>query len=631
MNKKAVISMSGGLDSTSLALHLLVEGYEVKAYAFNYGQKHSIELKKVQKNVKYLQKYDLPITLQIIDLRDCFNESASVLNKANNMVVPEGDYRDENMKSTVVENRNVIFSSIIYGKALAWANRTGDNVLISLGLHSGDHCFTGDTKILTPEGLKTVDTLNVGDKVFSLNPETQEICVDKCLDVIHKGFNNEIYTITTTSGDIRLTSEHEVYICNFNDYNKSKGYIKSISKKKVRELSVGDYMITSYKMPELSDSTINTINIKNIFESIDNHETFIDGNKFGFYRVNETKTRPYYINMPATEFVNLMAWYLSEGYTSRSSNPSASKYTSCFSQSMYKNVENCESIFNDLHVLDIPLSVTESKLVESGRPKEITYQFNSVISAIMQSCGCSSREKHIPVWLKNILYKSKDLRNSFIHTMCLGDGHYDEISQLWIYTSNSFELIQDLSELIKLNGYHVKLHKKNPKTQVRSISFGLKESKTGLVRMGDSAITKITNISVDTSKSEPVYDISVEKNHNFFAGQLGNVLISNSIYPDCRPESQEMAKELFRISNWGSEKVDYVAPFINIDKGEVLKAGVHACKTLGINWKTIYKNTISCYTPNDKGESCGKCGTCTERLEAFEKCGLKDPIKYQNL
>ena len=52
MTKKAVISLSGGLDSTMLLMTLLSERYEVRAYAFDYGQKHTIELEKVQKNLQ---------------------------------------------------------------------------------------------------------------------------------------------------------------------------------------------------------------------------------------------------------------------------------------------------------------------------------------------------------------------------------------------------------------------------------------------------------------------------------------------------------------------------------------------------------------------------------------------------
>lgn len=241
--KKAIISLSGGLDSTCLLMWLLSNDYEVKSYSFDYGQKHDIELKKVKKNIKFLQSKGLPVTHQVINLKDVFSDSASSLHQGGENI-PHGHYADENMKSTVVENRNVIFSAIIYGKALSWANKTQDDVVITQGLHSGDH----------------------------------------------------------------------------------------------------------------------------------------------------------------------------------------------------------------------------------------------------------------------------------------------------------------------------------------------------------------------------------------------------AIYPDCRPESQEMARELYKISNWGSERVDFIAPFINIDKSEVLKEGLEAMKKLEFSKsevKKVLKNTHTCYDPDEKGRSCGKCGSCTERLEAFEKNGMKDPIKYQ--
>ena len=42
------------------------------------------------------------------------------------------------------------------------------------------------------------------------------------------------------------------------------------------------------------------------------------------------------------------------------------------------------------------------------------------------------------------------------------------------------------------------------------------------------------------------------------------------------------------------------------------------------------KNTHTCYNPNEKGEACGVCGSCNERLEAWNYVGLADPIKYQS-
>lgn len=142
--KKAVLSLSGGMDSTSLLLHLLANNYEVKAYSFDYGQKHSVELERVKLNIEYLQSNKLPVTHSVIDLKSVFNESKSALTSSTE--VPEGHYAEENMKATVVENRNMIFSSIIQSKALSWANETKEEVVICLGIHSGDHAIYPDCR-----------------------------------------------------------------------------------------------------------------------------------------------------------------------------------------------------------------------------------------------------------------------------------------------------------------------------------------------------------------------------------------------------------------------------------------------------------------------------------------------------
>lgn len=142
---KAVLSVSGGMDSTGVLLHLLHKGYEVRCFSFDYGQKHRVELERLDKNIEHLTGRGFKVSLQRVNLRDVFSGSTSSLVNEG-VETPEGHYADENMKSTVVENRNGIFSSIIYGKALAWANSTRENVVISLGIHSGDHQIYPDCR-----------------------------------------------------------------------------------------------------------------------------------------------------------------------------------------------------------------------------------------------------------------------------------------------------------------------------------------------------------------------------------------------------------------------------------------------------------------------------------------------------
>ena len=133
----AVLSLSGGMDSTSLLLHLLRHQYKVYSLSFNYGQKHSVELIKLEKNLEYLKSKGFEVENRIVDIsfiKDIF--SSALL--TDGWKIPKGHYAEENMRQTVVPNRNAIFSSILYGYALSIANKENEHVVLSLGVHKGD-------------------------------------------------------------------------------------------------------------------------------------------------------------------------------------------------------------------------------------------------------------------------------------------------------------------------------------------------------------------------------------------------------------------------------------------------------------------------------------------------------------
>lgn len=141
--KYCVISLSGGLDSTCLMMYMLSRGYAIKAVSFDYGQTNKIELKRVKKNIEFLKSKGFDVDHRVIDLKSAFSYSASSL--TGHGEIPEGHYASDQMKSTVVENRNVIFSAIIYGIALGIAKQNNSNVIITQGVHKGDHAVYPDT------------------------------------------------------------------------------------------------------------------------------------------------------------------------------------------------------------------------------------------------------------------------------------------------------------------------------------------------------------------------------------------------------------------------------------------------------------------------------------------------------
>ena len=145
--KQAVLSLSGGMDSSTVLLHLLEKDYEVTALSFDYGQKHSIELERAQQLIDYINAFGHchNVKYQKITLQGL----VPLLN--SNLVqggkdVPEGHYEEENMKDTVVPNRNKIFSSIIQAVALSIANEKNCNVEIAMGIHAGDHAIYPDCR-----------------------------------------------------------------------------------------------------------------------------------------------------------------------------------------------------------------------------------------------------------------------------------------------------------------------------------------------------------------------------------------------------------------------------------------------------------------------------------------------------
>jgi 7-cyano-7-deazaguanine synthase len=156
--KHVVVSLSGGMDSSTLLLKALNEYETVTALSFDYGQKHRVELERAQSLVDYLNdnfyetnhrgddfgKYS-PITYRQIQLNGLVDllDSALVTGGAD---VPEGHYAEDNMKATVVPNRNKIFASITQAVALSVATTKKESTDIALGIHAGDHSIYPDCR-----------------------------------------------------------------------------------------------------------------------------------------------------------------------------------------------------------------------------------------------------------------------------------------------------------------------------------------------------------------------------------------------------------------------------------------------------------------------------------------------------
>lgn len=109
------------------------------------------------------------------------------------------------------------------------------------------------------------------------------------------------------------------------------------------------------------------------------------------------------------------------------------------------------------------------------------------------------------------------------------------------------------------------------------------------------------------------YAVSLDARAVYYGAHSGD----HAIYPDCRPEFVEKMNDVSQIANY--EPVDIVSPYIDVDKIGILTDGLR----MGLD----YGETWTCY--NGREKACGKCGSCEERLEAFAKNGVTDPLSYE--
>lgn len=92
----------------------------------------------------------------------------------------------------------------------------------------------------------------------------------------------------------------------------------------------------------------------------------------------------------------------------------------------------------------------------------------------------------------------------------------------------------------------------------------------------------------------------------------------HSLYPDCREKFMASIGGAMKLGTYA--QIELVRPYIKMTKAQIITRG----RRLGVD----FARTWSCY----KGGKlhCGKCGTCTERRQAFAAAGIPDPTIYRS-
>lgn len=144
---KVVVIYSGGMDSFTVLHHALKQGHNVYALSFNYGQRHVRELDAA---ATVCQQLNVPH--KIVDIT-AINSLLAGSSLTSDIAIPEGEYKEDNMRSTVVPNRNMILLSLAIGYAVSIHAEA-----VYYGAHSGDHAIYPDCR---PEFVEKMNAVSL--------------------------------------------------------------------------------------------------------------------------------------------------------------------------------------------------------------------------------------------------------------------------------------------------------------------------------------------------------------------------------------------------------------------------------------------------------------------------------------
>ncbi len=187
---KAIVLLSGGLDSTVCMSIAYKGGYELLPISFNYGQRHNRELECAGLVAKHYK-----VTNHLIINTNMDKIGGSALTDGN-IGVPEGDISTEDIPVTYVPARNLIFLSYALGYAEVQRAQS-----IFIGVNAVDYSGYPDCRpefISKFQSLADYSTKAVTQNYFSIEIKTPLINFTKA-EIIKTGTENQAPLHLTTS------------------------------------------------------------------------------------------------------------------------------------------------------------------------------------------------------------------------------------------------------------------------------------------------------------------------------------------------------------------------------------------------------------------------------------------------
>lgn len=402
------------------------------------------------------------------------------------------------------------------------------------------NCFTGDTELVTPDGVRNIKDIKPGEKVYSIDPDSYDVEIKTVVDTT-KGDNlyGEVEHITSNRMDQRITKNHKVL-------TEEDGLTE------YQNLENGEYSVPNHnsvgggRQPDFFDIVEEGwIDEGRIWLDYKEHgrtfkqklpnevsENIVNSKNRGEYRLDDLDIyREYSVEIRSVSenvsiqhddkhgsipvvynsesFIKLIGWFITEG-SCYSDNRTNSKSI----QIAQKTQPGIDKIKSCLRECGLSINFEINGFVVGSTP---------IYNLMEKLCGDGSYNKCIPEFIFELNY---ELRDILWDTLMLGDG--SEIGEFQRYSTASDELKDDVCRLLVLQGWQ---------PQVRRDS--------GVWRIQKSDGTKFSTERTSTEEHEDkVYCVTLEDNHTVLAGRNGKFSwIGQSFYGNASSPYWRMSNE----------------------------------------------------------------------------------------
>ena len=414
------------------------------------------------------------------------------------------------------------------------------------------NCFTPDTEVLTPSGVRSIMDLAVGDEVYSLDPETEKMEVKRVEEThAYPEYRGELVDIETSKIDFRVTPNHRMLV--------RKNETNGVTEDEYDFVAAGDLdRATNYELPHDWDGPagerIDEVDLTTLVDgeyevwvrpSVQRHTftaelgwtprqvSMADIGQTGYvFTATEFEEHREYVEsvcemsyvhresgrkwIPRTydgdDFLELLAWHVTEGnvYTSDEKQFGDQLRGSAATVKIAQDAvpdggdSDHETIGTLLDQMGLDYDVDDR-----------SYQFTSKLlgGLLRDRCGDGSFDKRIP---DRVFEASETQKRAFLQTLIDGGG--DRHAGSWRYTTSSERLRDDVLRLCAHLGLTANYNR---------------DSGTWRMYVTEDAENTL-QMHRSGSRSEAddgVYCVTVEDNHTLLAGRNGKFqFVGQSLY-----------------------------------------------------------------------------------------------------